>query len=243
MPLENASLLHELDAANPAATDLLQNADEHIRMIKAALKATFPNINAAVTASDEALNALFEMPKGAIMLWYGATDTVPSGWAICNGQTVNGLTTPDLRDRFVVGAGSSFGWGGRGGATTDTAVTSTDGSHSHGVGVSLAAAGSHSHGGSTGGHALTIDEMPAHTHSLVSGSGGSSSYSADADSGSGTQQTGSTGGGSAHSHAISADGSHTHTATVTEGAAGAHNHSVTVDTVPPYHALHYIMKV
>ena len=36
------------------------------------------------------------------MLWSGSTSSVPSGWALCNGS--NG--TPNLRDRFVVGAGA-----------------------------------------------------------------------------------------------------------------------------------------
>lgn len=241
MPLESATYIHELDAANPAATDLLQNADEHLRMIKAALKATFPNINAAVSASDEQLNALFTMPVGTIVLWYGATDTVPTGWAICNGQTVGAVTTPDLRDKFVVGAGTTFGWGAIGGATTDTATTSDAGSHSHGA--STAEAGAHSHGGATGGHALTEAEMPAHTHAIQRMKGGDLGTNLAAQTGDGTLTgtTGSTGGGQAHSHSIGTDGAHTHGVTV--DAAGAHNHSVTVDTVPPYKALHYIMKV
>lgn len=241
MPLESASYIHELDASNPAATDLLQNADEHIRMIKAAIKATFPNINAAVSATDEALNDLFTMPQGAIMLWYGTTDTVPTGWAICNGQTVNGVTTPDLRDRFVVGAGSTFGWGATGGATTDTAATSTDGAHTHTAAAD--AGGAHSHGGATGSTALTVDQMPSHSHTVTGNPGGSAGANCETGTGGATSaiSTSSTGGGQGHTHTIASDGSHTHTVTVDSG--GSHSHSVTVDTVPPYKALHYIMKV
>ena len=43
-------------------------------------------------------------PRGLIGLWSGAADTVPQGWALCDGT--NG--TPDLRDKFVVGAGSKY---------------------------------------------------------------------------------------------------------------------------------------
>lgn len=43
------------------------------------------------------------IPRGIIVMWTGSAEAPPSGWAICNGQ--NG--TPDLRDRFVVGAGAS----------------------------------------------------------------------------------------------------------------------------------------
>lgn len=46
------------------------------------------------------------VPKGAIMMWNSAT--APSGWAICDGNggnPINGVTIPDLRERFIVGAG------------------------------------------------------------------------------------------------------------------------------------------
>lgn len=48
------------------------------------------------------------VPKGAIMMW--TASVAPSGWAICdgnNGNTIGGIVIPDLRERFVVGAGSS----------------------------------------------------------------------------------------------------------------------------------------
>lgn len=46
------------------------------------------------------------VPKGAIMMWNSAT--APSGWAICDGNggtPINGVAIPDLRERFIVGAG------------------------------------------------------------------------------------------------------------------------------------------
>ena len=54
------------------------------------------------------------IPQGSIIPWYGNLNSIPSGFAICNGQ--NG--TPDLRDRFIVGAGNSYGLGNTGGAAT-----------------------------------------------------------------------------------------------------------------------------
>jgi microcystin-dependent protein len=46
------------------------------------------------------------IPIGGIIMWSGATNAIPVGWALCNGATVNGVPTPNLIDRFIVGAGS-----------------------------------------------------------------------------------------------------------------------------------------
>ena len=60
-------------------------------------------------------------PKGGIILWSGTVANIPAGWALCNG----GNGTPDLRDKFVVGAGSVYAVNGTGGATTHVHGTST----------------------------------------------------------------------------------------------------------------------
>jgi hypothetical protein len=54
------------------------------------------------------------VPRGGIIMWSGAVDAVPAGWALCDGS--NG--TPNLRDRFIVGAGGLYGPGGIGGNAT-----------------------------------------------------------------------------------------------------------------------------
>lgn len=70
---------------------------------------------------------------GMIMLWSGSVASIPSGWALCNGS--NG--TPDLRDRFVVGAGSTYAVNATGGSANAIVVshthtaTSTDSGHQH----------------------------------------------------------------------------------------------------------------
>ena len=52
------------------------------------------------------------VPKGTILPWYGSADSVPNGYAVCDGQ--NG--TPDLRGRFLVGInGSTYKLGSKGG--------------------------------------------------------------------------------------------------------------------------------
>jgi hypothetical protein len=62
------------------------------------------------------------IPTGMISLWYGAIGSVPLGWYLCDGT--NG--TPDLRDKFVVGAGSTYSVAATGGSTDAIVV-----SHNH----------------------------------------------------------------------------------------------------------------
>ena len=47
------------------------------------------------------------VPKGGIIMWSGAVNNVPTGWRLCDGTDVNGVAVPDLRERFVVGAGGN----------------------------------------------------------------------------------------------------------------------------------------
>ena len=90
--------------------------------------------------SSSALPATFT--TGMIMLWSGSTGTIPSGWQICDGT--NG--TPDLRNRFVVGAGSTYAVNATGGSAdaivvshTHTATSSvTDPGHVHGLATGIA---------------------------------------------------------------------------------------------------------
>ncbi len=49
------------------------------------------------------------LPKQAIILWGGTPTEIPWGWTLCDGSTVNGVTTPDLRNRFVIGAENEVG--------------------------------------------------------------------------------------------------------------------------------------
>jgi len=62
------------------------------------------------------------VPSGCIVMWSGSVASIPSGWLLCNGSS----GTPDLRNRFVVGAGSTYSVGGTGGSADAIVV-----SHSH----------------------------------------------------------------------------------------------------------------
>ncbi|MBW4443411.1 MAG: hypothetical protein KME10_19700 [Plectolyngbya sp. WJT66-NPBG17] len=65
---------------------------------------------------------------GMIMMWSGAHDEVPGGWALCDGRN---NTTPDLRDRFIVGAGNEYSFGNTGGEKEVTLRLDQIPSHNH----------------------------------------------------------------------------------------------------------------
>tara|TARA_A100001388_G_scaffold176064_1_gene131758 strand:+ start:600 stop:1598 length:999 start_codon:yes stop_codon:yes gene_type:complete len=64
---------------------------------------------------------------GMIILWYGNTGNIPGGWVLCDGQN----STPDLRDRFVIGAGNNFTAGNTGGNNSLTLTEANLPSHRH----------------------------------------------------------------------------------------------------------------
>ena len=71
-------------------------------------------------------NAIF--PKGIIVSWYGILNSVPNGWRICDGSG----GTPDLRNRFVIGAGSKYNLNTTGGQETKKLQVTEMPEHSHG---------------------------------------------------------------------------------------------------------------
>jgi microcystin-dependent protein len=60
-------------------------------------------------------------------MWSGSIGSIPSGWYLCDGS--NG--TPNLTDRFIVGAGASYAVNATGGATTATLTTNNLPAHTH----------------------------------------------------------------------------------------------------------------
>lgn len=76
------------------------------------------------------------MVTGTIVLWYGAIVDIPAGWVLCDGN--NG--TPNLQNKFIVGAGDTYAVDGTGGNATHTHAFTSDG-HDHTVPAGNAIAG------------------------------------------------------------------------------------------------------
>ena len=62
------------------------------------------------------------IPSGVIVLWSGAANAIPAGWRLCDGTN----NTPNLRDRFIVGAGTTYAVNATGGSANAIVV-----SHNH----------------------------------------------------------------------------------------------------------------
>lgn len=85
------------------------------------------------TGSAWASTAVGFIPSGGIIMWSGSIASIPSGWYLCDG--LNG--TPNLRDKFVVGAGTTYAVADTGGSPNAIVVshthtaTVTDPGHNH----------------------------------------------------------------------------------------------------------------
>jgi len=87
LPLENATYISDLVTSNPAASDPLSSADDHMRLIKGTLKNTFPNIMGALNASHTQLDA-------AATATSNGTAVLSDSGAFFKTNTTDGLTNP-----------------------------------------------------------------------------------------------------------------------------------------------------
>ena len=231
MALETATYINGLVATNPAGGDAIAQADDHLRLIKATIKATFPNITGAVSASHTDLNTRL-MPSGGIIMWSGASSAIPSGWVLCDGNN----STPDLRGKFVIGAGGSYAVDDTGGNASITLSTSQLPSHSHTATSTFtgSALGNHSHTATDSGHTHTYVSGAGSTNGLANGNW----YSDEI----GIKKTTNTSGtGTANITVASASaGTPSGTVATTVASTGS---GAAVDIRNPYYALCYIMKV
>ena len=152
MALESGTYIDSLNVANPASTDALAQADDHLRLIKSTIKATFPNLAGAVTLTHAEINALqglagnLSAPQGTQMVF--ASSPAPTGWTT---QTAN--NDKALR---VVNGSTTLGTGGSVAFTTAFASYTPTGSVNSTISGNVDAA-----------VALTVNQIPAHSHLLV----------------------------------------------------------------------------
>ena len=101
----------------------------------------------------------FPIPSGVIVMWSGTIATIPTGWLLCNGSS----STPDLRDKFIIGATADSG---------GAAKTNITGTPSQTGGSKDASLPSHTH------TATVTDAGHSHTITQIIGQGGSVGSSA-----------------------------------------------------------------
>ncbi len=198
-------------------------------------------INSLKNNLEETIAA--RLPIGTIVIWHSDVSTIPSGFALCNGEN----STPDLRDKFVFGAGQQEGHdhcvGEIGGAEKVTVPSQTFATTEEFVrpGSMYAV-----------GHALTLAEMPPHRHAdqpFLLYNGGNE-YSIEFPDGDGGKKSSGDGGSSYYVSRVlnSPEGSggvHGHTLA---GNSDLHDHKITIPSIevnvmPPYSVRAYMMRV
>ena len=133
MALETGTYVNSLNASNPASTDGLAQADDHIRLLKSTIKATLPNVTGAITATQLELNLMdgVTATTAELNLVDGLTATTDE-LNVLDGVTtttdelnyVDGVTSniqTQLNTKITgVTAGSGLAGGGTSGAPTVT---------------------------------------------------------------------------------------------------------------------------
>ena len=171
--------------------------------------------------------------------------SAPSGWQLCNGgsaltsalQAVVGSNVPDLRDKFVVGSGSSYSYGNTGGSKDATLV-----SHSHTI-------NNHTHSttisGTTSNKSLTgsiekigecFDVAGSATGVFSKDSDGSSPVTASAS----TSPVSGVNFDASHDHTFSGSGT---SGNPSDRGTDTQGSSATNANLPPYYAIAYIMRI
>lgn len=190
----------------------------------------------SITDKETALNKAIEekttsssvaFVKGMIIMWSGTVNTIPEGWALCDGKDGR----PNLIDRFVVGGGNKYPIGGPPGGAVSQSVTLTESNLP-----------SHKHSGITeynqyinAQYNTTIKQPLNRTGfpdgSMDNGNGTNNSYGREA-----------YWRGSSDIKVMSSPwlASHQHTFTTNPVGKGK---AFTVNTIPPYYALAFIIKL
>lgn len=166
----------------------------------------------------------FMVPVGGIILWSGAENAIPTGWHLCDGTS----GTPNLQNKFIIGAGDTYAVGATAGSAT----------HTHAGHAALAHAGT-----AVAAHANHKHELPF--------SVGQNAFRTTGDThpfGSGTSQSmtrilSTTADTYTYSYSLTNVESVELAHTVTQPNNHAAQSHDTASNLPPYYALCYIMKL
>jgi hypothetical protein len=178
------------------------------------------------------------VPVGGIIMWSGSIISIPARWALCDGTN----STPNLRDRFIVGAGSTYAVNATGG-TADAIIVYHD--HSVAATFTGTALATHGHTASS----VVTDPGHYHTSTLYNlndfNQGGASYQGAEAlgddQQGTFSFNTDSKTTGITVTTSISSNSAGTPAGTIS-ASANTTGSSGTNANLPPYYALAYIMR-
>ena len=160
---ENAAQKKHIVSTRAGVAELYHDNSKKLNTAAGGVTVTGTCTATAFAGDGSALTGITSFVSGMIIMYNSAT--APSGWYLCDGN--NG--TPDLRDRFIVGAGNSYSLNATGGSNTATDTVSISGSDTVNISVS----------GTTGGPSATspflynqagVGASSSHSHSF-SGSG------------------------------------------------------------------------
>ena len=204
MGLETGTYISDLNSSNPVAGDPVNEGDDHLRLVKSTVKATFPSVTGAVTSTHTELNKLDGVTANTTELNYvdvasigtvsaskalvadankdltGGRNLTITGALVAGSGTIGGNTIATMANIYPVGsiyinAAVATNPGTLLGFGTWTAFGA--GRVIVGLDASDADFNSVQETGGAKTHTLSTSELPSHTHSLnipSSQNGGSS---------------------------------------------------------------------
>jgi len=226
MGLETGTYISDLNSSNPVAGDPVNEGDDHIRLVKSTVKATFPSITGAVTSTHTELNLLDGVTANTAELNYVDVATLGTAEAskavtvdaskdstgirnltVSGTLTIGSNTATTLQAVYPVGSiyinaavatnpGTLLGFG--------TWAAFGAGRVIVGLNAGDADFDTVQETGGAKTHTLATTEIPSHTHSITTYTEeGSPDGNVGGDSSSsavGSQNTAATGGGAAHNN-------------------------------------------